>query len=286
MYFCRCLRLGKDCQPSESVRRRERDAQRVESDTRIAQLEDKMETLVATIQNLVSSSGPPVGISRFVNEEEIASSTSRSKSRENGTKSSTSTETLMPPRTDPFFPSRHDFLPSSDALPYQAEESLEFFRSRMLPCFPFLTLDPEITAWHLHRERPFLFQAILTITTFSTQRRLARTEELKRTLSTSALLNAQSNIDLLLGLLTYLAWSTDAFLGKADLVSRLMMLAISLVYDLRLFKPSPLDVQVMMAITQGHADVNGQYPSEETAQSFMEKQRAVLACFILSSKYP
>lgn len=51
-----------------------------------------------------------------------------------------------------------------------------------------------------------------------------------------------SSIDLLLGLLTYLAWSTDAFLGRADLIYRLMMLALSIVYDLRLFKASSPDV--------------------------------------------
>lgn len=156
----------------------------------------------------------------------------------------------------------------------------------MLPCFPFINLTPDLTAWQLHQDRPILFQAILTVTTFSTQERLTRAEELKRILFTSALLNVQSNIDLLLGLLTYLAWSTDAFLGGADLISRLMMLAISLVYDLRLFKPSPPDVKLMMTMTQGgQVYENDQTTSEETIQSFIEKQRAVLACFVLSSKY-
>lgn len=102
---------------------------------------------------------------------------------------------------------------------------------------------------------------------------------------TSALLEVQSNIDLLLGLLTYLAWSTDAFLGRADLVSRLMMLAISLVYDMRLFKPLRLDTILMMTITQGQDYGGDQNPSDETVADFMERQRAVLACFVLSSKY-
>lgn len=155
----------------------------------------------------------------------------------------------------------------------------------MLPSFPFINLTPDITAWQLNQDRPFLLQAILTVTTLSTQKKLARAEELKRTLFTSAFLNVQSNIDLLLGLLTYLTWNTDAFLGGADLVSRLMMLAISLVYDLRLFKLSPPDVKLIMTITQGQPYENDQSATEETVQSLMEKQRAVLACFILSSKY-
>ena len=146
-----------------------------------------------------------------------------------------------------------------------------------------MDLTPDMTSWYLRQNRPFLFQAIHTVATFSTQERLSTFEELKRLLFTSAFLSVQSNIDLLLGLLTYLAWSTDALFGRADLISRLMMLAISLVYDLRLFKPSSLDVQLMMTITQGQAD-DSQSPDSETLYGLLEKQRAVLACFILSSK--
>lgn len=123
------------------------------------------------------------------------------------------------------------------------------------------------------------------MTTFSTHKRLVRIEDLKRVLFTSALQEVQSNIDLLLGLLTYLAWSTDAFLGRADLISRLMMLAISLVYDMRLFKPMRSDTILMMTMTQGKDYGGDQNPDDETVQGFMEKQRAVLACFVLSSKY-
>ncbi|CAG8910184.1 unnamed protein product [Penicillium egyptiacum] len=174
-----------------------------------------------------------------------------------------------------------DSTPTASPNPHQADARLDFFRSRMLPYFPFINLTPDMTSLYLRQNRPFLFQAIQTVTIFSTQERLTQVEELKRVLSTSALLELQSNIDLLLGVLIYLAWSTDAFLGRADLVSRLMMLAISLVYDLRLFKPSTPDVQAMMSITQGEADETS--PNDQITDGFLENQRALLACFILSS---
>ncbi|KAJ5652223.1 hypothetical protein N7507_009649 [Penicillium longicatenatum] len=139
-----------------------------------------------------------------------------------------------------------------------------------------------MTSWYLRQNRPFLLQAIHTVTTFSTQERFVQSEELKRLLFTSASIKVESNIDLLLGLLTYLAWSTDAFLGRADLTSRLMMLAISMIYDLRLFKPSSPDVRNMMTITQGR-DEEGHIPGNETNFDLLERQRAVLACFVLSS---
>lgn len=165
----------------------------------------------------------------------------------------------------------------------QEDERLDFFRSRMLPCFPFIDFTPDMTNSYLRQNRPFLLQAIHTVTIFSTQERLGQIEELKRILFTSALREVQSNIDLLLGLLTYLAWSTDAFLGRADLVSRLMMLAISIVYDLRLFKPSSPDVKAIMSLTQGQAE-EPHSPNDQLPDGFLERQRALLACFILSSK--
>ncbi|KAF7593588.1 hypothetical protein BBP40_011208 [Aspergillus hancockii] len=289
----RCLRLKKRCQPSESVRRRNaRTAE--ESDTRIARLENKMESLLSAMQTFISSpgassSGSSVNVFQALNGDSISSSTSSS----DGTLRNTTSPKLgssegpiatIPPTRNPLFLSHHYSLSPSAPSPDQADERLNFFRSRMLPYFPFIDLTPDMTAGYLRQNRPFLFHAIHTVTTFSTQERLRQVEELKRLLFESALLRVQSNIDLLLGLLTYLAWSTDAFLGRADLVSRLMMLAISLVYDLRLFKPSSPDVQVMMAITQGQADDDSPSPNGETPYGLLERQRAVLACFILSSK--
>ncbi|KLJ07841.1 hypothetical protein EMPG_16670 [Blastomyces silverae] len=294
-----CVRLKKTCQPSESVRKRNAQVAE-ESDTRIARLEDKMESLLSAVQSLVGSPGVPgasVNVfqpfqplsanavlpstpftnSTLVNSANISLSFSEGSSSGSGSIAPTS-----PHPNQPFLSHRYSLPPSTPSL-YQADERLNFFRSRMLPYFPFINLTPDITSGYLRQNRPFLFQAIHTVTTFSTQERLVQVEELKRLLFTSALLKVQSNIDLLLGLLTYLAWSTDAFLGRADLISRLMMLAISLVYDMRLFKPSSVDVEVMMAVTQGRSEENSQSADNETPYGLLERQRAVLACFILSS---
>ncbi|KAJ6140345.1 hypothetical protein N7471_006831 [Penicillium samsonianum] len=277
-----CLRLKKRCQPSESVRRRNAQIAE-ESDTRIARLEDKMEILLSTMQSFIPQGAlgnsvnvlQPLQPVHSLDGNSISSSTSYS----NGTLVNTGTG-LGISDGPPF---ATDSIAIASPNSYQSEERLEFFRSRMLPYFPFIDLTPDMTSTYLRQNRPFLFQAIHTVTIFSTQERLTQVEELKRVLFTSALLEVQSNIDLLLGLLTYLAWSTDAFLGRADLVSRLMMLAISLVYDLRLFKSSSPDVQAMMSITQGQAEETIQRPNDQMPDGFLERQRALLACFILSS---
>ncbi|RAQ59789.1 C6 transcription factor [Aspergillus flavus] len=277
-----CLRLKRKCQLSVSVRRR-RGPMAEGSDTRIARLEEKMESLLAAMDTFVSSSGSLVGladttrpgatsISALVNMTSSGSSERLALSN-----TTVSTHTNSSPHSVSSAPS------PTAALPNQEDGRLEYFRTRMLPYFPFIDLTPEMTTQYLLQNRPFLLRAIYTVTTFSTQEKLAQIEELKHLLFTSALLKVESSIDMLLGLLTYIAWSTDTFLGRADLVSRLMMLATSLVYDLRLFRPSPPDVQVMMAISQGQDEEARQGPNTETPFSLSEGRRAVLACFVLSS---
>ncbi|KAH8646825.1 putative C6 transcription factor [Xylariales sp. PMI_506] len=284
----RCLRLKKNCHPSDSARRR--IIQRAdESDKRIAQLEGKIETLLSAMQSVTSTSGASANVAQLPTDE-IASSLSAMLgsagiSTVPASTGSSSGEALTPgtdtspaalSATDPFSPF------GSDMTPRQMEESLQFFRSRMLPSFPFIHLDPEVSAWQLHHDRPFLLRAILTVTTFSTAKKLPRANRFKDLVCNSVLIDVQSNIDLLLGVLTYLTWSTDVFIGRADLISRLMMIAISLVYDLRLFKPTPPDVHFFMIMAQDKADPN-ETAGDQTVLGFMEKQRALLACFILSS---
>lgn len=247
--------------------------------------------MMSAMQSLASSSGASAETLRLLDGEgaQLSTSSGPNDTLANSVTTNLSIGGVPTPATDPspLAQGSIDLFSPSPSSPssHQSEEGLSFFLSQMLPYFPFINLPLDITAWQLRQTRPFLLQAILTITTFSTQKRLARIEDLKRILFTSALLEVQSNIDLLLGLLTYLAWSTDAFLGRADLISRLMMLAISLVYDMRLFKPLRSDTILMMTMTQGKDYGGDQNPNDETVQDFMEKQRAVLACFVLSSKY-
>ncbi|KAK4237808.1 hypothetical protein C8A03DRAFT_15696 [Achaetomium macrosporum] len=291
----RCLRLQKDCQPSDAARRR--NAQKAGApDARIAQLEGKVDALLSALQAVIPS-GSPADVLQLLSEQGVSKSAAGSEDINTPTNSagtfagsSTLAEHLPTPTSQtgktPTAPphSSQTSLPYPDVSPteVEAEKSLAFFRSEMLPSFPFLQLPPTITANQIRSDRPILFQAIVTVSTFSTQRRLPRIEELKQVIFTSAFIKTQSNVDLLLAVLTYIAWSTDAFLGRADMLSRLMVLAVSLVYDLRLFKPSRPDVQAIVAYTQGFPE-NDHHTGEETVHGFMEQQRALLACFVLSS---
>lgn len=63
-------------------------------------------------------------------------------------------------------------------------------------------------------------------------------------------------------------------------LSRFTQLAISLVYDLRLNKPAPNDLYMISAIDAGSCDATLHAPPTRT----LDERRAVLACFVLSSK--
>lgn len=173
--------------------------------------------------------------------------------------------------------------PSSDA---DADVYLHFFRSRMLRHFAFVHLPPGLTAEQLWRERPFLFQAMMAVVSPSARDKVARGRELKRVLAQAMMQENQSSMDLLLGLLTYIAWGWDNFLARSGL-SRLMMMAMSLVGEMRLNKPGPLDLRMTRLLVTGvENDQGGQVDAVEAAATsplWLERQRAVLGCFFRSS---
>ena len=170
-------------------------------------------------------------------------------------------------------------VPSSLTLDLSPEQCLADFRTHALKHFAFLHIP--VDAQCLRRERPFLFLCIMAVSAQSTQTKIELGERIKETLTERMFLNNDSaaiNIDLLLGLLTFLAWGHDHLLhGTAARLSRFTQLAMSLVFDLRLNKPLPDDPNMLPV--GGHCVVpNG------LARS-LEERRAVLGCFVMSSTF-
>ncbi|MCJ1386882.1 hypothetical protein MMC17_010010 [Xylographa soralifera] len=87
-------------------------------------------------------------------------------------------------------------------------------------------------------------------------------------------LQSAKNIDLLLGLLTFIGWANYQVHTKPFLAI-FTQLAISLVFDLGLNKFVPKDMQVMPCVNQ-------KYLKPVTPRT-MEERRAVLGCFLITS---
>ncbi|XRM45614.1 hypothetical protein ABZX51_008695 [Aspergillus tubingensis] len=186
--------------------------------------------------------------------------------------------------------SNHSSQPSVSLPPLyelnldQAAWYLNRFATNMLPCFPFIRLPPSTSTHQLHETQPFLLEAIIAVATPSTQEKLARADRLKSRLTKSAMLENQSSIDMLLSILTYIAWSTDPFVKRASNLSRMIMLAMSMVYDLQLDKkpPPPPEVPIIAKMAPGLGNLE-QSATDKSLQEILEQHRAVLACFVLSS---
>jgi hypothetical protein len=96
-----------------------------------------------------------------------------------------------------------------DATRYSEDPNdlLEIFRTDMTPHFPFVVIPPSTTAAQLHRQKPFLYSAIMMSVAFrNVSKQMAMATEIMTDLSVRLLQNGEKSMDLLQGLLVYSAW--------------------------------------------------------------------------------
>lgn len=195
---------------------------------------------------------------------------------------------------------------SSSLSPSSASISLNTFRSRMLHHFPFVHLPSHLRAEQLRLERPFLFRAIVCVTSSSVEDKRTTSLELKRVLCETAFLqrspqrnqqeSQQQTIDLLLGLLVYVAWGWEHLLSRRSL-SRLMAVAISLVGELRFLDRVVPEITRTISHLEPKGGFDNVYSSTTATATtttptgaglpdthfYLERQRAILGCFVLGS---
>jgi hypothetical protein len=156
----------------------------------------------------------------------------------------------------------------------------------LLPYFPFFRLAAALSVEQLRHERPLVLQAITCVAWPISQEKRALAAELKRALSEAAFLKRQQDnqssgrdcmVDLLLGLMIYIAWGWDHVHNRGSL-SRLM-LCLSLVGEMHLDRPVPSE-----PLTGNLLEPVARRRYNETGSPLcLELQRAVLGCFVLSS---
>ncbi|KAH8655793.1 hypothetical protein BX600DRAFT_440281 [Xylariales sp. PMI_506] len=299
----RCLRLHKTCTPSTPARKRKtQHGQNAAATARISHLEDKVENLVSLLQSMVESTESSPALRQALDSATqslqdgqtsssgasiIATTAAPVKSLTAGSANPCCSSDIRSDGTLEALSGSSERIASTSVsqdagvLPDDAEVYLEYFRNHMLPFFPFTYLSPEITAQQLCHESPFLYRAITAVASAKVELRLERGHQLKRVLAEATLVENQSSMDLLLGLLTYVAWGYDQLLKKEDTVSRLTQLAMSIVYALRLNKPVPDDAHGAVSDSEYGGGSNDD--DETLEQSSLNKPRAVMGCFVISS---
>lgn len=199
--------------------------------------------------------------------------------------SPTSTTSLSPPvdNTDIIIEDV-SAMSSHPQTELEKETCLELFRTHMLPRCPFTWIPPDTSAASLKHDRPLLYKAICAVTAPSRQERVQKGNHLKRLIAAHMVVENTSSIDLLLALLTFVAWSHEHLHSKAG-PSRYMLLAMSIVYDLRLNNPDKPEYWFRkkdeMAQTEDSTNCRREI-EERSKGERLERCRAVLGCFILS----
>lgn len=98
--------------------------------------------------------------------------------------------------------SPQNFGPSST----EAEESLRLFRSHFAKHIPFIPSIESTTAHDLRQTRPFLWFSMMAVTSKSSVQQMALGKELRLAVAQRTVVEGERSLDLLLGLLVYLAW--------------------------------------------------------------------------------
>lgn len=87
-----------------------------------------------------------------------------------------------------------------------ADDYLNTFRSTFLPFFPFVHIPVAISASDLRLQKPFLWLVIMALTTKSAAQRLAMDGSIRQIISRNVVAEHEKSLDILLGLICYLAW--------------------------------------------------------------------------------
>jgi hypothetical protein len=92
-------------------------------------------------------------------------------------------------------------------LPNEAEVWLQDYRTSLLDLFPFVIVPPGMPATELQRQRPFLYKAVMMVSSrLDGVRQIALAEELLGEIGVATLSKPQKSFDLLQGLELLVAW--------------------------------------------------------------------------------
>lgn len=105
--------------------------------------------------------------------------------------------------------------PWMPTIPREAEERLTLFRDRYLRCFPCIYIPPDMTSEQLREEKPFTWYTIMMMSCQTSSLQYGMGSVWQRVISQKIVIEHEKNIDLLQGMVIFLAWSVP-LLRNAD----------------------------------------------------------------------
>jgi hypothetical protein len=87
-----------------------------------------------------------------------------------------------------------------------ANNHLDTFSRSFLPFFPFIYIPASLSASDLRQQKPFLWLVIMSLTTKSVEQQRAMGNTIRYIVSQKVVAEHEKSMDILLGLICYLAW--------------------------------------------------------------------------------
>lgn len=110
---------------------------------------------------------------------------------------------------DHLLPAERAGLPSRS----EAEKMLNAFRSQIAPFFPFVIVPPDISATELQQQKPFLYRNVMMASFLQDPpRQTSLALAIREYVGRHVIVNDEQSLDILQGLLVYLAWSDAPYL--------------------------------------------------------------------------
>ncbi|KAJ9296563.1 hypothetical protein DTO271G3_5261 [Paecilomyces variotii] len=162
------------------------------------------------------------------------------------------------------------------------EESLRAFRTHRLQFLPLIHIPATTTAQDLRRQSPFLWRCITAVESKNAARQAALCVSIRELAAKRLLVDCDKSLDLLQGVLVYLAWVTFHSQPQKSSLCIYAQMAIGLVFELGLNKPAPPDLSMAVSNCNAVGHLPGLQASISTLRT-MNERRAVLSCFVLTS---
>ncbi|OIW24686.1 hypothetical protein CONLIGDRAFT_584386, partial [Coniochaeta ligniaria NRRL 30616] len=167
--------------------------------------------------------------------------------------------------------------PGLPATLSEAEEQLALFREQYLQCFPCIYIPSNMTSDQLRDEKPFTWFTIMMMSCQTSSLQYGMGSVWQRIISQKIVVEHEKSIDILQGMIIFLAWSQYHKKDRPYLAV-FTQIALSQVYDLGLNK-LPGDPTAFACFKP-----NAFNPYLVHKERTMEDRRTVLACFYISSQ--
>ncbi|THV46805.1 hypothetical protein BGAL_0358g00040 [Botrytis galanthina] len=172
-------------------------------------------------------------------------------------------------------------IPTDLALsPIEEENALYYFRTHSVRYLPFIIIPPDTNVHGFKKENPFWWLAIVMATAKSTSRQIALGIHIRQLLGQKLLISGERNLDLLWGLLTYIAWSQCHY-QQRPVWSSMIQLAMGIAFDLGLNKAPQKEAPHLLL----NFDARGCPKPFISAVGSRQEKRALLCLYSLSSSF-